>query len=45
MRSWLRVDSWGQSEMVRLERHAIERELGVQLRDFRILVRHCCVLF
>lgn len=37
VRTWLRVGADGTAEVVQLERHTLERELGVQLRDFRVL--------
>jgi hypothetical protein len=37
VRSWLRLAPDGACTTVQLERHALEKELGVQLRDFRVL--------
>jgi hypothetical protein len=37
VRSWLCISPDGSCKTVQLERQVLERELGVQLRDFRVL--------
>ena len=36
-RLWMRLDRWGQSELVELEKNAIIRIAGIPARDLRIL--------